>query len=380
MAPDLDNINVAPLSPRLPRVSPHMSTNSSRRPSHTTNMPPPTSHIHSGSSSGMMTSADSQIPIRHPRPMTAAELHLQLEQEQEAVVNRLTRELSALRAQHSASVVSNASHSSVGSQQIHSIHPPDTSDSATHPVHSRQRRSSSNASSRSLGLETPSTAASSILGNASAPLGGVSQASADRAAALGGTLSRQPSVRSASGASTPARPSFDFSSGFHTVTLPHRPSLSNHSTVGSVASSSIATQPAHATATSNYADAAAAKAELDLVKEENETLRQRIRSLEQALRNRRRESQVSPTSEVGASRDRSLGRQSPMQAHATPVAGAGGLNITSWAAGTTVAPPRERSESQSTTASTRRAFGVEDRDDSIRVGESAASAAVNGRP
>ena len=34
----------------------------------------------------MMTSADSQIPIRHPRPMTAAELHLELEQEQEAVV------------------------------------------------------------------------------------------------------------------------------------------------------------------------------------------------------------------------------------------------------------------------------------------------------
>lgn len=33
-----------------------------------------------------MTSADSQIPIRHPRPLTAAELHLELEQEQEAVV------------------------------------------------------------------------------------------------------------------------------------------------------------------------------------------------------------------------------------------------------------------------------------------------------
>jgi len=35
--------------------------------------------------------------------MTPAEMHLELEKEQEAVVNRLTRELSALRA-HSASV------------------------------------------------------------------------------------------------------------------------------------------------------------------------------------------------------------------------------------------------------------------------------------
>lgn len=34
----------------------------------------------------MMTTADSQIPIRHPRPLTAAELHLELEKEQEAVV------------------------------------------------------------------------------------------------------------------------------------------------------------------------------------------------------------------------------------------------------------------------------------------------------
>ncbi|KAI5794366.1 hypothetical protein DFH27DRAFT_566228 [Peziza echinospora] len=38
-------------------------------------------------------------PHRHPKPLTAADLHLQLEREQEAVVNRLTRELAALRAQ-----------------------------------------------------------------------------------------------------------------------------------------------------------------------------------------------------------------------------------------------------------------------------------------
>jgi len=52
------------------------------------------------------------LPMRHPRPLTAAELHLELETEQEAVVNRLTRELSSLRA-HSASVASTTSTSSV---------------------------------------------------------------------------------------------------------------------------------------------------------------------------------------------------------------------------------------------------------------------------
>lgn len=302
-------------------------------------------------------------------------------------VNRLSRELSALRAQHSASVVSNASQSSTGSHQIPSLLP---QDSASHPTPSRQRRSSSNASSRSLGLDTPSTGASSILGTASAPLGGISQASADRAAAAGSSLSRQPSVRSTSGTSTPARPSIDYSTGYHPlgVALPHRPSISNapsfvsnHSTVGSV-SGSNPHGPAspHVNPTSYYTDAAAAKAELELVKEENEALRQRIRSLEQTLRTRRRESQASPHSEIGASRERSLSRPSPQQPHATPVSGAGGVNISSWAAGTTVAGPRERSESQSTTASTRRALVADDRDDSIRVGESAASGTVNARP
>lgn len=136
--------------------------------------------------------------------------------------------------------------------------------------------------------------------------------------------------------------------------------------------------------TQYYADAAAAKAELDIVKEENENLRQRVRALEQALKTKRRESQQSvPPSENGGTRERSLTRPatqaaSPQIPHAP---GSGGVNITSWAAGTTVAGPRERSESQSTTASSRRALTVEDREDSIRVGESAASAgAANPRP
>jgi hypothetical protein len=48
---------------------------SSRRPSHGAD-----------GSSGIMTTADVNMPMRHPRPLTAAELHLELEKEQEAVV------------------------------------------------------------------------------------------------------------------------------------------------------------------------------------------------------------------------------------------------------------------------------------------------------
>lgn len=48
--------------------------------------PPPAGPLHTSSGASMMTTADSQIPIRHPRPLTAAELHLELEKEQEAVV------------------------------------------------------------------------------------------------------------------------------------------------------------------------------------------------------------------------------------------------------------------------------------------------------
>ena len=77
--------------------------------------------------------------MRHPRPLTAAELHLELEKEQEAVVNRLTRELSALRA-HSASVASTASSVTSG------IHVDQDMMGHTYPTSARRHRSSSSVS------------------------------------------------------------------------------------------------------------------------------------------------------------------------------------------------------------------------------------------
>lgn len=107
---------------------------------------------------GSVPSVDAAgVPMRHPRPLTAAELHLELEKEQEAIVNRLTRELSALRA-HSASVASTASSAASG------LHPDHDMPGPTHPTSSRRHRSSSSVSRASVNAPyaiplTPATAA-----------------------------------------------------------------------------------------------------------------------------------------------------------------------------------------------------------------------------
>ncbi|KAJ4287408.1 hypothetical protein N0V88_007679 [Collariella sp. IMI 366227] len=104
-------------------------------------------------------------PLRHPRPLTAADLHLQLEKEQEAVVNRLTRELSILRAAQNASVVSNTSSTSASAS---GTEPGPWTDSASlgtsHYQPVRHHRTSSSASARSLTVNAGSVSAASIAG------------------------------------------------------------------------------------------------------------------------------------------------------------------------------------------------------------------------
>ncbi|RAL58402.1 hypothetical protein DID88_006393 [Monilinia fructigena] len=156
MAPDLNSV---PSSPRPQEVttSPHLASRPhSRRTSQAMHSPNPTLSTTSlnilpsnqsavaatspplmSPTNNILTSATGTIlasdntgvgmgpgPLRHPRPLTAADLHLQLEKEQEAVVNRLTRELSMLRAAQNASVVSNTSSTSTGH--------PDTLDNTNH--------------------------------------------------------------------------------------------------------------------------------------------------------------------------------------------------------------------------------------------------------
>lgn len=135
---------------------------------------------------------------------------------------------------------------------------------------------------------------------------------------------------------------------------------------------------------------------MELVKAENDSLRQRVRALEQALRTRRRDSSTSQADSRApdaaammraTTRERELGgggtspsASSPNFATTTSAAAAG---IAAWAAGNGgvrgVAGPRERSESQSTTASSRRGLvggGVYVGEDEVRFGESAGNVGI----
>lgn len=113
---------------------------------------------------------------------------------------------------------------------------------------------------------------------------------------------------------------------------------------------------------------------MDIVKAENEALRHRVRALERALQSRRRDSSHSDPARAEVNsrpqhRESTDGR--------TSVSSPAG--VAAWAAGDGgvggVAGPRERSESQSTTASSRRGTaGVGE--DEVKVGESAMSAGV----
>ncbi|KAL6152021.1 hypothetical protein ACJQWK_04710 [Exserohilum turcicum] len=179
---------------------------------------PPLSPGHGGY---VQTSADAAgVPMRHPRPMTAAELHLELEKEQEAVVNRLTRELSALRA-HSASVASTASLSSAADSSVAHV---EGLTGPMHPTSSRRHRSSSSLSRT-----------------------GLPPAHVPHRYSVSSQQQQPPSANDAN----------------------HQRDHRNSSSVLS---------------TPRYEEVAQHKAELEEVKKENEALKQRIRDLERQLK------------------------------------------------------------------------------------------------
>ncbi|KAK0628737.1 hypothetical protein B0T17DRAFT_463029, partial [Bombardia bombarda] len=252
-------------------------------------------------------------PTRLPRPLTAADLHLQLEKEQEAVVNRLSRELSLLRAQQNSSVVSNTSSTSASVSGAESAHISDTQHVITGPGLSQHRagihhRTSSNTSARSFTATNipPAVSTASLAGISSpAPV----RPGQPQAAALGGiSLSRQNSStshRSRTGSPSPApsgRIPSSHPSQSHTplqswIQPPH---LSPHLATASTNSSVVATpgsgttasvvsdmasssSPAMLPATSRYEETAFYRAELDNVKRENEALKRRVRELERLV-------------------------------------------------------------------------------------------------
>ncbi|KAF1355644.1 hypothetical protein EJ07DRAFT_181984 [Lizonia empirigonia] len=251
MAPDLNSVPVSP-HPSVTSNPLHTqtgmsssrqnSTPASRRTSQIYPMSPPplplaspggtlppssSQHPHAFPPlSPSLPSADAgSIPMRHPRPMTAAEMHLELEKEQEAVVNRLTRELSALRA-HSASVASTTS--SIASNALL-----DVTDPAGSAAHS------------------------------GAPLQGATHHTSSRRHRSSSSVSRSGGVPMV----------------VHSIPQSHRQSISSQQGGGVEMrrSSSIVSTP-------RYEEVALQRAELEEVKKENEILKQRIRDLERAIR------------------------------------------------------------------------------------------------
>ncbi|KAK4145558.1 uncharacterized protein C8A04DRAFT_10520 [Dichotomopilus funicola] len=249
-------------------------------------------------------------PLRHPRPITAADLHLQLEKEQEAVVNRLTRELSVLRAAQNASVVSNASSTSASASGTEpapwsdgvSQHP---SLGSSHYQPVRHQRTSSSASSRSLVANAGSVSAASVIGISSpAPVRPTAQPPIPIMGTGGVPLSRQNSSasrRSRTGSPSPAPHSL---SGSYTHHHHHHPAGEPGSLPGYFASrnptsvpipirsqsgASVATttselSPGIMQATSRFEETALRRAELEEYKRENEALRRRVQELEKLVR------------------------------------------------------------------------------------------------
>ncbi|CCC06678.1 hypothetical protein SMACR_00704 [Sordaria macrospora] len=339
-------------------------------------------------------------PTRHPRPLTAADLHLQLEKEQEAVVNRLSRELSMLRAAQNASVVSNASvisnassasasASGAESVPIGDAYVGSGAPGLSHHRVSMHHRTSSSASTRSLTANA---------GSVSASLAGISSPAPIRPTQplpIGGTsLSRQNSA--ASRRSQAGSPSSAHFMGNYSGALPthsftpssnpsdpstvnyfaHRMSGAYHSmaaTSGSVPASEHS--PAILPGTPRFEETAFYRGELENVKRENEALKRRVRELERMVRERRA-SDASRASQGGAG---SLAPRTRSDSTSTTAS----VSVTASTAatgGVSIAAPRDADSTARTerprivSAISSVAVGVPE--DEVRVGESAASSGL----
>ncbi|KAL9614907.1 MAG: hypothetical protein Q9167_000649 [Letrouitia subvulpina] len=264
-------------------------------------------------------------PIRHPRPLTAADLHMQLEKEQEAVVsqrysetlrkwvgdtdlkvNRLTRELSLLR-QQTASVASTTSSTSTGFTDSMDHHTSQLVSGAGRPTPSRRHRSSSSLSTRSANTAATTTSGlTGLSGSTVGTTGGIAGSTVSGItptrdapigySAYGHSLSRQGSTASSrrSQASSPSLSSSLYQGEHFPNLIPPRQSSSSfhpspqlpQQTMSPAVSTRSSYVPSSA-ATARYEEAAHHRSELEMVKRENDMLRRRIRELERSLSSHR---------------------------------------------------------------------------------------------
>lgn len=281
--------------------------------------------------------------MRHPRQLTAAELHVELEKEQEAIVNRLTRELSLLRTHHNASIVSNTSsgHSAGGDPPLAPDSQPLLSGSGFSIPSSTGRqhqRTYSNTSQRSQTANIGSGTTSVVGITAPAPIRTASRRSRNNSP--GPNSLPHSYTHSHLADPTPA-------SYFQQRAPPP------HAIPGATPSSTTELSPGILPGTSRYEETVFHLTELEAVKRENEALKRRIRELERTVRDRR-------------ASDASRGRSESVSTTASvsvPTGGGGGTAIAGRSG-------RDRVVSTLSLASSL---------DEVRVGESAASAGLRGQ-
>ncbi|KAI0169188.1 hypothetical protein GGR52DRAFT_574409 [Hypoxylon sp. FL1284] len=335
-------------------------------------------------------------PLRHPRPLTTAEMHSELEQEQELLVNRLTRDLSMLRAAQNSSVASNASSTSASTStdQPHSSSFTDTHllsgpgfPLPTTSADRRHQRTGSSASARSLNqsavgaqgsIAAPIPIPQAHSGNAASVLeaarnpGGASGMSRQNSTASHRSTSRNRSPHPHH-ASTSVGSSYTQSHGFpHDYGSGYFPRGYASSSTSVAATPGSELSPGLMPTTLRYEETAHFRQELDTAKRENETLKRRIKELERALRERR----ASDASRTSGGRDRS---ESVSTTASVSVSGATGVGGTI-GGGTTIAGDRrgERRAMERGTSnlSISGSIGAGVPEDEVKVGESAASAGL----
>lgn len=273
-------------------------------------------------------------------------------------MNRLTRELSLLRAAQNASVVSNTSSTSAGAPEpplLGDTQPLLSGSGFSIPSASRHQRTYSNASARSQTAIAGSTAAASVVAiTAPAP----TRPSAPNLSRQNSTASRRSRNNSPGPQSLP-----------HSYTHSHLadPAFASYfqhrgvpptSMPAATPSSTSELSPGIMPATSRYEETAFYRSELDSVKRENEALKRRIRELERAVRDRR-------ASDASRGRSESVSTTASMT---VPAGGGGGTGIAGRREG-----GRDRVVS---TLSVAGSVGVGVPEDEVRVGESAASAGL----
>lgn len=302
-------------------------------------------------------------------------------------VNRLTRELSILRAAHNASVVSNASSTSASASGAEPGSWTDTFHSglgSSHYQPVRHHRTLSSTSSRSVTGNIGSVSTSSLAGISSpAP---VRSATQPPLATGGIPLSRQSSSASRrSRAASPAPGSLPSSgsyihhasdpssyfasraplrsqSGGASVAATPASAVTTNTTVSTATTTNTTTtselSPSILPATSRFEETVLRRAELEEIKRENEALRRRVRELERmvkdalALRD-------GPGSGQGQGQGQGRGREQGAPSEPQASEGQG-----------------RRSRTVSGTSIAASVIGVGVPDEEVKVGESAASAAA----